>query len=46
MKFEHVEKKVANPPAAHNVARLLDPTCETRTIENIARFAVSIPAFN
>lgn len=46
MKFEQVEKKVVNPPAAHNVARLLDPDSEVRTTENIAKFAVSIPAFN
>lgn len=46
MKFEQVERKVMRPPAAHNVARLLDPTSELKTTENIARFAVSIPAFN
>lgn len=46
MKFEQVEKKIARPPAAHNVARLLDPNSELKTTENIANFAVSIPAFN
>ena len=46
MKFEQVEKKVINPPAAHNVARLLEPDSETKTVENIANFALSIPAFN
>ncbi len=46
MKFEQVEKKIQNPPAAHNVARLLDPESETKTTLNIARFAVSIPSFN
>lgn len=46
MKFEQVEKKVERPPAAHNVARLLDPESESQTIVNIAKFAVSIPAFN
>lgn len=46
MKFEQVERKVINPPAAQNVARLLDPQSEIKTTENIAKFAVSIPAFN
>lgn len=46
MKFEQVERKVVNPPAAHNVARLLDTQSEIKTTENIAKFAVSIPAFN
>jgi hypothetical protein len=46
MKFEQVEKKIQNPPAAHNVARLLDPDSEIKTTLNIARFAVSIPSFN
>lgn len=46
MTFEQVEKKIQNPPAAHNVARLLDPDCEIKTTLNIARFAVSIPSFN
>ena len=46
MKFEQVERKVKNPPAAQNVARLLDPQSEIKTTENIAKFAVSIPAFN
>jgi hypothetical protein len=46
MTFEQVEKKIQNPPAAHNVARLLDPSCELKTTQNIARFAVSIPSFN
>ena len=46
MKFEQVERKIVQPPAAHNVARLLDPDSRERTVVNIARFAVSIPAFN
>lgn len=46
MTFEHIEKKIKNPPAAQNVARLLDPSSEIKTTQNIARFAVGIPAFN
>lgn len=46
MSFEQIEKKIIRPPAAHNVARLLDPSCELKTTQNIARFAVGIPAFN
>lgn len=46
MGFERIEKKVIRPPGAHNVARLLDPDSELKTAENIARFALSIPAFN
>lgn len=46
MSFDRVEKKIIRPPAAHNVARLLDPQCEFKTTENIARFALSIPSFN
>lgn len=46
MTFEQVEKKIQTPPAAHNVARLLEPSSELKTTQNIARFAVSIPSFN
>lgn len=46
MTFDRIEKKIIRPPAAHNVARLLDPDSELKTTENIARFALSIPAFN
>lgn len=46
MTFEKVEKKLFRPPAAHNVARLLDPSSEIRTTNNIAKFAVGIPSFN
>jgi hypothetical protein len=46
MTFDRIERKIERPPAAHNVAGLLDPSCEIKTTHNIARFAVSIPAFN
>ncbi|MBV1690108.1 hypothetical protein KRR38_21085 [Novosphingobium sp. G106] len=46
MSFDRIEKKIVRPPAAHNVARLLDPESELKTTDNIARFALSIPAFN
>lgn len=46
MEFNRIERKIERPPAAHNVAGLLDPSCEIKTTNNIARFAVSIPAFN
>lgn len=46
MSFDRIERKILRPPAAHNVARLLDPSCEIKTTQNIARFAVGIPSFN
>lgn len=46
MTFEKIERKIKRPPAAHNVAGLLDPSCELKTTQNIARFAVGMPAFN
>lgn len=46
MSFDTVEKKILRPPAAHNVARLLDPSCEIKTTRNIAKFAIGIPSFN
>lgn len=46
MTFSKVEAKINRPPAAHNVARLLDPSSETKTTDNIARFSLGIPTFN
>lgn len=46
MGFEQIERKIIRPPAAHNVARLLDPSCELKTTNNIAKFAIGIPSFN
>jgi hypothetical protein len=46
MSFERIERKIERPPSAHNVAGLLDPSCELKTTNNIAKFAVSIPSFN
>lgn len=46
MSFDKIERKIVRPPAAHNVARLLDTTCELKTTQNIAKFALGIPTFN
>jgi len=46
MSFESVEKKIMRPPAAHNFARLIDPSCEMKTTQKIAEFSVGIPPFN
>lgn len=46
MKFDYIKRKVDNPPAAQNFARLNVPGDVPKTASLIVSFALGIPAFN